>query len=162
MKRVTTILWLLATLVLVTACDKGRMWETEAVRPHEEPIAAQTEEIVPFYGGEALYRAEKGENLASEVEEDNPLIIAEGQKRYAMYCAQCHGKNLDGKGTVGQSFKPLPTDLRSDKVLSQPSGVIFQTISYGKENIRQPALATTIAPMDRWRIIAYIKSLGPR
>jgi hypothetical protein len=43
-----------------------------------------------------------------------------------------------------------------------PQGILFKEISYGIPNGRQPALATTIAVKDRWRIIAHIKSLGPR
>jgi hypothetical protein len=74
----------------------------------------------------------------------------------------CHGPNHDGKGTVGQSFHPLPTDLRSAKVQSKAEGVHFKEISYGVPKGRQPALATTIPVLDRWRIVAYVKSLGVR
>jgi hypothetical protein len=63
---------------------------------------------------------------------------------------------------VGQSFDPLPTDLRSVKVQTLPEGVLFKEISYGVPNGRQPPLATTIEVMDRWRIVAYVKSLGVR
>jgi len=63
---------------------------------------------------------------------------------------------------VGQSFHPLPTDLRSPKVQSLSEGVFFKEISYGIPGGRQPPLATTIDPLDRWRIIAYVKSLGVR
>ena len=74
----------------------------------------------------------------------------------------CHGPNHDGKGTVGQSFSPLPTDIRSAKVQALPDGVHFKEISYGIPDGRQPALATTITVLDRWRIVAYVKSLGVR
>jgi len=63
---------------------------------------------------------------------------------------------------VGQSFDPLPSDLQSDKVQSLPQGTLFKEISYGVPNGRQPALDTTIEVIDRWRIIAYVKSLGSR
>jgi hypothetical protein len=43
-----------------------------------------------------------------------------------------------------------------------PQGTLFKEISYGIPNGRQPPLATTIAVTDRWRIIAFLKSLGPR
>ena len=93
---------------------------------------------------------------------DDPKVVASGKSLYFTYCAQCHGKYHDGNGTVGQSFHPLPGDLQSDKVQSLPQGTHFKEISYGVPNGRQPALATTIELMDRWRIIAYVKSLGPR
>ena len=41
--------------------------------------------------------------------------------------------------------------------------MLFQHISYGAGGeSRQPALATTIRIDDRWRVIAYIKSIGIR
>ena len=89
-------------------------------------------------------------------------MIAAGKNLYFIYCAQCHGQNYDGNGTVGQSFTPLPTDLRSEKVQSMSAGKIFKDISYGLPKGRQPSLATTIDITDRWRIIAFVKSLGLR
>jgi mono/diheme cytochrome c family protein len=85
-----------------------------------------------------------------------------GEALYATYCAQCHGRHHDGNGTVGQSFSPLPTDLRSPKVQEADAGRIFKEISYGIPGGRQPPLATTIEVQDRWRIVAYLKSLGTR
>jgi hypothetical protein len=39
---------------------------------------------------------------------------------------------------------------------------MFKEISFGVPGGRQPALATTIAVLERWQIVAYIKSLGVR
>jgi len=140
----------------------GRMWETPAVRPHEQKLLIMEPGVVPFNGGEEEYRNAKAEDLVSPLKNDDPDVVASGKSLYFIYCAQCHGKYHDGNGTVGQSFHPLPGDLQSDKVQSLPQGTLFKEISYGVPNSRQPALATTIDIMDRWRIIAYVKSLGPR
>ena len=75
---------------------------------------------------------------------------------------QCHGKNHDGNGPVGQSFRPVPTDLQGAKVQHQADGYLFYDISYGSPNGRQPALATTVSVNERWQVVAYIKSLGLR
>jgi hypothetical protein len=76
---------------------------------------------------------------------------------------QCHGKNFDGYGTVGQSFAPPPGDLRTAKrVQSMPPGMLFKEISYGIPDGRQPALATTMTVDERWQAIAFVKSLGQR
>jgi mono/diheme cytochrome c family protein len=91
---------------------------------------------------------------------DTPEVIERGKTGYATYCAQCHGTHFDGNGTVGQSFYPLPTDLRSRKVQSKSAGALFYEISYGIPGGRQPALDTTIDVDDRWRIIGFIRSLG--
>jgi len=157
---------LTAVYTVITLYDEnmrvGRMWETPAVRPHEEKLLIMKPGVIPFDGGEAEYRNAKAEDLVSPFKNDDSNVVASGKLLYVTYCAQCHGKYHDGNGTVGQSFHPLPGDLQSDKVQSLPQGTLFKEISYGVPNGRQPALATTIEVMDRWRIIAYVKSLGLR
>jgi mono/diheme cytochrome c family protein len=118
--------------------------------------------IVAVSGGEALFRATPADKLVTPLNLKDPMVIETGGKLYLTYCAQCHGPNYDGNGTVGQSFQPLPTDLRSAKVQSLSPGDYFKEISYGIPKGRQPALATTIAVLDRWRIVAFVKSLGLR
>ena len=140
----------------------GRMRETPAVRPHEDPLLKMEKGIVPISGGEAIYRATAGVNLISPLNFSQPFVITRGKAVYLTYCAQCHGYNYDGKGTVGQSFQPLPTDLRSPQVQSKPDGDLFKSVSYGVLNGRQPALQTTITIDDRWHVIAFVKSLGNR
>ncbi|MGD9031256.1 MAG: c-type cytochrome [Desulfobacteraceae bacterium] len=140
----------------------GRMRETPAVKPYEKPLLIMEKGVIPIEGGEAVYRAEDGKRLRSPFVKGDPNVLKSGKTLYFTYCAQCHGKYHDGNGTVGQSFHPLPTDLRTIKVQTLPEGVLFKEISYGVPNGRQPPLATTIEVMDRWRIIAYLKSLGPR
>lgn len=145
-----------------TTLKVGRMWETPAVRPHEQKLLIMEPGVVPFGGGEAEYRDAKAEDLLSPFKNDDPNVVASGRSLYFTYCAQCHGKYHDGNGTVGQSFHPLPGDLQSARVQSLHQGTLFKEISYGVPNGRQPALATTIEVMDRWRIIAFVKSLGLR
>jgi hypothetical protein len=142
----------------------GRMRETPVVRPHEEPLLIMEAGVVPVSGGEMRYRTQQPHDLKSPLEMKNPETIKLGQAVYFNFCAQCHGKNHDGNGTVGQSFYPLPTDLQSPKVQAETEGNIFWDISYGlpEGKGRQPALATTIDVLDRWRVVAYVKSLGVR
>jgi mono/diheme cytochrome c family protein len=171
MKRIIVLAGFVAAVLtvvytVITLYDEnmrvGRMWETPAVRPHEQPLLIMEPGVIPFGGGEAEYRNAKAEELISPLKNDDPKVVESGKSLYFTYCAQCHGKYHDGNGTVGQSFSPLPSDLQSDKVQSLSQGVLFKEISYGVPDGRQPPLATTIEIMDRWRIIAYIKSLGLR
>jgi mono/diheme cytochrome c family protein len=171
MKRIIVLAGFVAVVLtvvytVITLYDEnmsvGRMWETPAVRPHEQKVLIMEPGVVPFNGGEAEFRNAKAEDLISPLKNDEPNVVASGESLYFTYCAQCHGKYHDGNGTVGQSFSPLPSDLQNDKVQSLPQGVLFKEISYGVPDGRQPELATTIEIMDRWRIIAYIKSLGLR
>jgi hypothetical protein len=156
------ILTVLLCLCLLVSCDYGRMWETPAVRPHEEPLLVMDNNAIPVDGEETFLRMAKPDSLNSPLEEKNSQDIALGKELYFTFCAQCHGKYHDGMGTVGQSFQPLPTDLQDAKVQQYTRGRLFKNISYGVANGRQPALATTIDVMDRWRIVEYVKSLGIR
>jgi mono/diheme cytochrome c family protein len=140
----------------------GRMRETPAVRPYEEPMLKMETGLVPVSGGETVYRTAAGIDLASPLNRNDSAVIARGKAVYLTFCAQCHGYEYDGNGTVGQSFQPLPTDLRSSKVQSTPEGRLFKSISYGVPGGRQPALETTITINDRWHVVAFVKSLGIR
>ena len=171
MKRYLTFFFLVAVIIVVayealTFFDNnfkyGRMWESPAVRPHEKELLIMEKGVTPFAGGEALYRATRGEDLKSPLKNKDPDSIEQGKNLYFTFCAQCHGKYHDGNGTVGQSFHPLPSDLRSITVQSGVDGVLFKEISYGIPDGRQPPLASTIDVLSRWRIITYIKSLGSR
>jgi len=171
MLRILSVISIVTTVALVawgviTLYDEnlqvGRMWETPAVKAHEEPIPVMDRDTVPFNGGEITYRQSDPASLQSPISMTSPDVIAAGDKGYKRYCIQCHGKHHDGQGTVGQSFAPLPGDIRSVKVQTMPEGQLFHEISYGLPGGRQPALASTIAPDERWKIIAFIKSLGVR
>jgi mono/diheme cytochrome c family protein len=140
----------------------GRMRETPAVWPHEQPMLPMEPGVVPVTGGDALLRATRPEDLVSPLDLKDPKVIAAGKTVYLTYCAQCHGTNYDGNGTVGQSFSPLPTDLRSAKVQALSPGAYFKEIGYGIPKGRQPPLATTISILDRWRVVAFVRSLGLR
>jgi mono/diheme cytochrome c family protein len=140
----------------------GRMRETPAVKPHEEPLIRMEAGVVPVAGGEALLRATPGSALKPPLALEAAEVIARGNAVYFTFCAQCHGVNYDGKGTVGQSFMPLPTDFRSPEVQSKPAGELFKSVSYGTPGGRQPPLDTTVTVDDRWSVVAFVKSLGVR
>ncbi len=140
----------------------GRMRETPAVRPYEKPMLIMEAGLVPFLGGELNFKVARTDDIKSPLQMNADETIKFGKTVYLTYCAQCHGKNYDGNGTVGQSFHPLPSDLRSVKVQTQSEGALFQEISYGQPGGRQPALATTVSVQERWQVISLIKSLGIR
>jgi mono/diheme cytochrome c family protein len=140
----------------------GRMRETPAVKPHEEPLIRTEAGIVPVSGGEAVLRATLGPALKPPLAMDDANVIARGKAVYFTFCAQCHGLNFDGNGTVGQSFQPLPTDFRTTAVQSKLAGELFKSVSYGIPGGRQPPLETTITIDDRWSAVAFVKSLGLR
>ncbi len=140
----------------------GRMRETPAVRPHEEPLILMETGVVPLSGGDAVLRATPAPALKPPLALKDANAVARGRAVYFTFCAQCHGPAYDGNGTVGQSFVPPPTDLRSAKVQAAHAGELFKSVSYGVPGGRQPALDTTIDVNDRWSVIAFAQSLGPR
>jgi mono/diheme cytochrome c family protein len=171
MLRILSVLSIVSIVVLIawgviTLYDEnlqvGRMWETPAIKAYENPLPVMDERTVPLDGGELVYRLADPLQLQSPVDLSAAEAIKAGQTGYVRYCIQCHGKHHDGNATVGQSFAPLPGDLRSAKIQSQPVGQLFHEISYGIPGGRQPALASTIAADVRWQIIGYVKSLGIR
>ncbi len=171
MKKYVITLGVLAVVVLVAYevlmlyddyFPFGRMRETELIKPHEEPILLMSAGVVPFDGGEAVLRATPADALQAPLTLTDAEVIKAGHKGYFTYCHQCHGKYYDGNGTVGQSFEPLPSDLRSAKVQAASAGALFKEISYGIPGGRQPPLATTISIDERWQIVGFVKSLGVR
>lgn len=140
----------------------GRMRETPAVKPLEQPVLPMPKQSIPVSGGEDRFKSVSGQELEPPFALQNKEVISRGESVYRIYCLQCHGPGHDGKGTVGQSFQPLPTDLRSPAVQEKQPGSLFKTVSYGLPGGRQPPLQNTIRAEDRWKAVAYIKSLDPR
>ena len=87
-------------------------------------------------------------------------LVTRGQQRYGIYCAPCHDGLGHGKGMVIQranlgGFQP-PT-FHDDRVRSMPDGQLFQTISYGYNNM--PAYGAQMPVDDRWAVVAYVRAL---
>lgn len=161
MKTTTAICALLLCAAwLAAGCEYERMTYQEHVRPYEQKMPDVVPGAVPVDGGEDRYRLAAPGSLTNPVAAE-PGSITRGQTAYGYYCVQCHGARYNGDGTVGQSFFPLPTDLRSSRVQQQMGEEeIFRHISYGSE--KSPPLAYTIAVTERWDLVNWIRALGLR
>jgi len=87
-------------------------------------------------------------------------LMARGQQRYTIYCAPCHGAQGDGKGITSKLGMGVIGDLHDGatrKVVQQPDGQIFNTITYGKNLMG--AYGGVIPVEDRWAIVAYVRAL---
>ena len=140
-----------------------RMNEQESFRPYETQMPGVAPGAVPTKDGERA--GEEKYKSAPMGSLENPLpadtdTIARGGLAYVRFCIHCHGSKYNGDGTVGQSFAPLPTDLRSEYVQQMSDDELFRSISYGM--MRHPALAYTVSADDRWSLIRWIQSLGER
>ncbi len=92
--------------------------------------------------------------------------VARGQNRYEIYCAPCHGPNLDGKGTVaalaldgGPRLTVMPPSLHLERIAKEMVvGKIYSAIRNGVNAGNMPSYAAQIPVADRWAIIAYVKA----
>lgn len=149
-----SLLLLLAALALGGCYE--RMYDQEYVHTQEALPPPAPRGTVPISGGiESLKNADP-RGLQNPLPADEKTLDL-GKWAYENYCIHCHGPAADGRGTVGQSFAPLPTDLRSSQVQDQRDGELFAKISLGYR--RHPPLATTMSEEERWASVVYIRSL---
>jgi mono/diheme cytochrome c family protein len=113
--------------------------------------------------------------------------LKRGQERFTIYCAVCHGPLGNGQGKIWERGYLTPTSFHTEKVGEHevdaknprdiplgysrgyalwgikipmrevPIGYIFEVISRGYGGM--PSYSAQIAPADRWRIIAYVRTL---
>jgi mono/diheme cytochrome c family protein len=88
-------------------------------------------------------------------------LLARGQERFNINCSPCHGAAGDGKGITSKLGMGVIADLHDPKpprrVVQQPDGEIFNTITFGK-NLMGP-YGPNVAVEDRWAIVAYVRAL---
>jgi mono/diheme cytochrome c family protein len=153
------ILWgmsILLFLPLFWACDYGRMKEDEAVHTYRAYMPEMPSKTIPIDGGIQIFREADPNELINPIAYSQESV-QRGKGAYGYYCIQCHGPLADGLGTVGQSFAPLPANLKAPNVQDQSDGSLFYRISLGFN--RHPPLWYTVAEDNRWAIINYVRSL---
>lgn len=95
--------------------------------------------------------------------ETNPLpvtaqLLARGQQRFTIYCAPCHSQLGDGNGITKRiGAMAVVANLHDKRIVELTDGEIFNTVSYGKNNMQ--GYAPQIPVEDRWAIIAYLRAL---
>ena len=144
-------------LQLLCACDYGKMKEDEAIHTYRAFVPEMPAKTIPTGGGIQVLRESNPEELVNPVA-FNEESVQRGREAYGYYCIQCHGPSADGLSTVGQSFAPLPANLKDANVQDQSDGSLFYRISLGFN--RHPPLWYTVAEENRWAIVNYIRSLA--
>jgi hypothetical protein len=137
-------------------CYYAEMRDDEAVQAYNQEFPQMPKKTIPIDGGIWIEREANPMELKNPLS-DNSKMITWGWERYRFYCVQCHGPKLDGNGTVGQSFAPLPANLTSSNVQGQSDGEIFYKIRFGFN--RHPPLYATVTDNETWAIIEYMRSL---
>lgn len=98
----------------------------------------------------------------------NPYKAAEvmdrGKELYKVNCQICHGEKGEGNGYIveREDGSDGPYGARppaySTRLPQMTDGAMYYSISYGKGSMG--GYASMISPSDRWKVIAYIKSLA--
>lgn len=90
-----------------------------------------------------------------------PESIAQGKKWYGYDCAMCHGKDGDGKGSVGADMKLKVSDLTNPATLKdRTDGELFYIVKQGKGDM--PPEGTRLKSDTLWDLINYVRSLAKK
>lgn len=103
------------------------------------------------------------DGLPEQIEFDRALL-ERGQERYVINCSPCHGITGHGDGLVARRADRLeqgtwipPTSLHDPRLLTEPDGKLFNTITNGQGNMKP--YGHQVAVEDRWAIVSYIRAL---
>ena len=84
-------------------------------------------------------------------------LMQRGRERFDINCSPCHGVAGDGKGITSKYGMVGAVTFHDERLVRMPDGEIFNTITYGKNNMG--AYAANLVPADRWAIVAYVRAL---
>jgi len=154
--RAVLIALLVFSSLTLFGCYYAEMRDDEAVQAYNQEFPQMPKKTIPVDGGIWVERESNPMELVNPVP-DNSKMVARGGERYQLYCVQCHGPILDGNGTVGQSFAPLPSNLKSQQVQDQSDGEMFYKIRFGFN--RHPPLYATMTDDETWAIVRYVRSM---
>ena len=77
---------------------------------------------------------------------------------YETYCTPCHGNKGRGDGIAAAGLAIKPADHSSEKVQSQPDGVIYWKMTEGRTPM--PSYKTALTENQRWELVNYIRTLA--
>jgi mono/diheme cytochrome c family protein len=137
-----------------------RMRVMPHIRAFQAVMPASPEGSVPLY--DPVTTAPTSQAAAAM---HNPLPVtsanlARGEVYYGYYCLQCHGEKGDGRGPVGESFFPVPADLRGKQVQAMSDGQLLRGMLVGIGH--EPVLGRIVEPDARWPLVLYVRWLGEK
>lgn len=96
-------------------------------------------------------------SLAAIPRPHGPRALARGEVVYRNFCQICHGATGVGDGTVAQRGFPTPPSLLAPNARKMTDDQIFAVLTNGRNNM--PSYAAQVDRDDRWRAIAFVRSL---
>lgn len=155
LRSVAPLILLLFAFSVLSGCNYGRMRDDEAIQAFNAEFPQMPKKTIPAEGGIWAEREANPLELVNTMPQ-TPQTIALGEERYRFYCVHCHGPRLDGNSTVGQSFAPLPRNLKSPDVQDQTDGELFYKIRFGF--LRHPPLYSTATDEETWAVLRYVRA----
>jgi hypothetical protein len=169
-KRPTTLLpFALCLLPLLAAACRQDMHDAPRYDPLEaSPIFPKGSSAQPLVAGtvargllnedEHLYTGKVGGAPVTTY----PFAITRadldrGEERYNIYCSPCHSRTGDGNGMVVQRGYRRPSSYHQDRLREAPVGYFFDVMTSGFGAM--PDYRAQVGVEDRWRIVAYIRTL---
>lgn len=93
--------------------------------------------------------------------EELERVLVDGANLYLINCQVCHGEELDGNGVLyneGEGkYSAKPANLVNDDMMGSTDGRILNAILHGKGMMQSHA--DKMSPMERWKVIHYIRSI---
>jgi mono/diheme cytochrome c family protein len=124
-------------------------------RPPVEGTVArgQLHDDTYFYTGKA--GSSPGDYMPFPVTKE---VLERGRERYNIYCAPCHSRVGDGNGFIpSRGFARKPPSYHIERLQKAPLGYFYDVMSNGFGIM--PDYSSQISPIDRWKIVAYIRAL---
>lgn len=134
-----------------------RMRVMPHIRAFQAVMPPSPEGSVPRHDGVSTAPTSQEAQAAHNPLPATPPNLARGKVYYGYYCLQCHGEKGDGHGPVGESFFPVPADLRGKQVQAMSDGQLLRGMLVGIGH--EPVLGRIVAPEARWLLVLYVRSL---
>jgi mono/diheme cytochrome c family protein len=87
----------------------------------------------------------------------DPAAVEAGGTLYTTLCASCHGASGKGDGPAAAGLAHRPPDMTTS-LTGQTDGEVRWKITRGGGAM--PSYQKTLAETDRWRLVAFLRSLG--
>lgn len=83
--------------------------------------------------------------------------LQRGRVYYHYYCVFCHGEKGDGHGPVGESYLPVPADLRSAKIKGYDDRQLLRAMLTGIGH--EPVLTRVVDPQHHEYLLLFVRSM---
>ncbi|WP_292996257.1 CopD family protein [Nitrosomonas sp.] len=89
------------------------------------------------------------------------ISISNGFRLFSEHCANCHGPQGKGTGTIVDPEVRDPTDLLTEEHTAKYTvGNIFHQLSHGIPGTKMPGFAASLSEEDRWDLINFLHALS--